>query len=189
MTTPISELLDAAARHALPVVRELPEPRFADPTPCAEYTVADLMNHLYQVVVNFRSLAAKEQPDWARTPDYLHGEWRDGFAEATARLAEAWSAPDAEEGVSPGMGLPARTVGQMALLDLTLHAWDLARATGLDFAPAPGAVAELADLVETMGPTARKMGVFGDPVGVRAEADDFTRLLGATGRDPRWGAE
>ncbi|KAB1931732.1 TIGR03086 family protein, partial [Micromonospora sp. ALFpr18c] len=51
----------------------------------------------------------------------------------------------------------------MALLDLTVHGWDLAVATGQPYQPAPEAVAELHGLVEQLGPTARKMGVFADP--------------------------
>ncbi|MEU8132994.1 TIGR03086 family metal-binding protein [Streptodolium elevatio] len=186
MTQRITDLLAAAAERAVPVVRGVPDDLLAAPTPCADFTVGDLANHLYQVVVNFQALAAKEQPDWAKAPDYLHGAWRDAFAAEAGRLIDAWAAPDSEEGVSPGMGLPARTVGQMALLDLTVHAWDLARATRQPYEPAPATVAELADLLATMGPTARKMGVFGEPCSVPADADDFTRLLGDSGRDPAW---
>ena len=68
--------------------------------------------------------------------------WRDGFAEQTERLVDAWSDPTALDGVSPGMGLPQEVVGQMALLDLTLHPWDLAMAHGQAYQPVAGAVAE-----------------------------------------------
>lgn len=186
MTYRISDLLDAAAGRALPVVRGLPDDRLGDPTPCRDYTVADLTNHLFQVVVNFQALAAKEAVEWPESPDFLHGDWRAELAAETARLVKAWAEPGSEEGVSPGMGLPARTVGQMALLDLTVHAWDLARATGQDFDPAPEVLPDLEQLVEMMGPTGRGMGVFAEPVDAAEDAGRFERLLASTGRDPGW---
>jgi uncharacterized protein (TIGR03086 family) len=99
----------------------------------------------------------------------------------------AWSAPGAEEGTTGGMNMPARLVGSMALLDLTVHVWDLARATGQEYPGADEAVAaELSGAVDELAPTARKMGVFGEPVPVAEGASVFERLLGRTGRDPYW---
>ncbi|HSA52083.1 MAG TPA: TIGR03086 family metal-binding protein [Yinghuangia sp.] len=186
MTYPISDLLHVAAQRALPIMRGLPDDRLGGPTPCSDYTVGDLANHLFQVVVNFQTLAAKEPVDWAETPDFLSGGWRDRFAAETERLEKAWAAPGSEEGVSPGMGLPARRVGQMALLDLTIHAWDLARATGQAFSPAPEVLSDLEQFVEAMAPTARSMGMFAEPAETAADAGEFERLLASTGRDPHW---
>ncbi|MGP3922816.1 TIGR03086 family metal-binding protein [Streptomyces sp. 8N616] len=186
MTTEISELLDAAARRAVPVVRGVAEDRFGEPTPCAEYAVRDLLNHLFHVVINFQALAAKKDADFTTTPDYLDGDWRTRFTDEAARLVGAWAAPGADEGVTGTMNLPARTVGSMVLLDLTVHAWDLARATGQEFTPDEGSVRALGALVDEMGPTARRMKVFGDPIDVPEGASSFEALLAATGRDPHW---
>ncbi|MFD8010356.1 TIGR03086 family metal-binding protein [Streptomyces sp. NPDC059762] len=155
-------------------------------TPCSEYDVRDLLNHLFAVVVQFQALAAKGGADFSTTPDRLaEPDWRERFAVETGKLVEAWAAPGAEEGTSGAMGMPARTVGAMALLDLTVHAWDLARATGREFEPDPEVVAGLVDEVEEMAPMARKMNVFGDAVELQAGASVFERLLATTGRDPR----
>ncbi|MGW7427982.1 TIGR03086 family metal-binding protein [Streptomyces sp. NPDC054861] len=184
----IGALLGAAARAADPVVRGLRDEGLDDPTPCDLFTVRDLLNHLFQVVVNFRALAAKETPDFSTTPDYVgtHGpDWRDRFTDETARLAQAWSAPGAEEGTSGAMGLPARTVGSLALIDLTVHAWDLARASGQPFTPDEHAVRELVGLVREMAPMGRENGVFGEPYPVPPGAPEFATLLALTGRDPR----
>ncbi|MYW02783.1 TIGR03086 family metal-binding protein [Streptomyces sp. SID3343] len=189
MTQAISELIDGAAAEAVPVVRGIGDDELDLPTPCADYTVRDLLNHLFQVVTNFQALAAKQPADFATTPDYLKGDWRGRFAEETAKLGAAWAAPDAEQGVSAGMGLPSRIVGSMALLDVTVHAWDLARATGRDYAPDEQGIEPLYTLVDTMSATAREMNVFGEPVAVPADASRFDGLLAATGRDPHWRRE
>ncbi|MEU9173703.1 TIGR03086 family metal-binding protein [Streptomyces sp. NPDC048420] len=187
----IGELLGMARERAVPVVRGIPDSALGAATPCAEYDVKALVNHVFQVVVQFQRLAAKEPSEFgAAAPDRVAegADWRERLVAETGRLVAAWSVPGAEEGVTGAMGMPARLVGGMALLDLTVHVWDLARATGQEYGEVEGAVvAELAGAVAELEPTARKMGVFGEPVGVGEGASAFERLLGRTGRDPGWG--
>ncbi|MEV4754742.1 TIGR03086 family metal-binding protein [Micromonospora sp. NPDC049559] len=188
MTTKISQFLATAAAPARAVVRGIRDDQLALPTPCAEYAVRDLLNHLFHVVVQFQGLASRQPADFVTTPDYLDGDWRGRFATETGRLAEAWSDPSALDGVSPGMGMPQETVGNMALVDLTVHAWELARATGQPYEPDPAVVSALYEPMERLLPQGRRFGVFADPVPVPAEATEFDRLLGLTGRDPAWTA-
>ena len=187
MGTNTSDLLAAAAPPAVAVVRGISDDQLDLPTPCSDYTVRDLLNHLYDVVVNFQALAGRRQPEWAEKPDHLAEGWRGRFEAEAAKLVEAWSDPAALDGVSPGMGLPQETVGAMALLDLTVHAWDLAVATGQPFRPVPEALPSLYALTEQMGPMARERGVFAAPVGTSSsDAGTLDRLLALTGRDPGW---
>ncbi|WP_217205853.1 TIGR03086 family metal-binding protein [Streptomyces sp. AC550_RSS872] len=185
----IGELLALARERAVPVVRGIEDTALAAPTPCAEYDVKALVNHLFQVIVQFQRLAAKEASDFGETPHRVGGSprWRERLADETDRLVAAWSAPGAEDGTTGGMNMPARLVGSMALLDLTVHVWDLARATGQEYPGADEAVvAELSGAVDELAPTARKMGVFGEPVPTAEGASAFERLLARTGRDPHW---
>ncbi|MGW7275538.1 TIGR03086 family metal-binding protein [Streptomyces sp. NPDC054864] len=187
----IADLLKAATAHAVPVVRAIPDDRLADPTPCAEYDVKALVNHLLQVIVQFQALAAKQDSDFSESPDYVAESpgWRERFADEAGKLVAAWAAPGADEGTTGAMDMPAKTVGCMALLDLTVHAWELARATGQEYEPAPessGVVAALREAVAGLAPTARKMGVFGEPLPVPEGGSELERLLAETGRDPRW---
>ncbi|WMX46512.1 TIGR03086 family metal-binding protein [Streptomyces roseicoloratus] len=187
----IAPLLRSAAALAVPVVRDTADEELGAPTPCAEYDVRGLLNHLFRVVENFRLLAAKQPSDFSGAdPDRLAGpEWRKRFEEETGLLVDAWSAPGAEEGTTGAMDLPARTVGAMVLLDLTVHVWDLARATGRAYEPDPAVVTALTGEVAGMAPTARAMGVFGAEVELPEGASAFERLLAVTGRDPRtWAA-
>ncbi|MCG5469945.1 TIGR03086 family metal-binding protein [Micromonospora sp. LAH09] len=192
MTTQTSDLLAAAAPRTVDVVRGIADDQFDLPTPCRDYVVRDLLNHLFDVVVNFQALAVKRPVEWAEKPDHLGDGWRDRFEAETGRLVAAWSDPSTLEGVSPGMGMPQTVIGGMALLDLTVHGWDLAVATGQPYQPAPEAVAELHGLVEQLGPTARKMGVFADPPSAPTATPDLVppldlaHLLTQTGRTPTW---
>lgn len=185
----IGELLGMARERAIPVVRGISDATLSAPTPCAEYDVKALVNHLFQVIVQFQRLAVKEASDFGETPDRVAEgpEWRERLVGEADRLVTVWSAPGAEEGTTGGMNMPARLVGSMALLDLTVHVWDLARATGQEYPGADEAVvAELAGAVDELAPTARKMGVFGEPVPEAEGASAFERLLARTGRNPHW---
>ncbi|OEU88874.1 hypothetical protein DB35_21910 [Streptomyces abyssalis] len=188
MTNEISGLLEGAARAARPVVRGVREGQLGAPTPCSEYDVRALLDHLMHVVVSFQALAAKGTADFSTTPGYVGGgsDWRARFDEETARLVDAWAAPGALEGTSQGMGLPQRTVGGMVLGDLTVHAWDLARATGQDFTPYEPSLPVLLEGWRELAPMGRKMNVFGEPFPVPDDASLFDELLALSGRDPGW---
>ncbi|MFD4831032.1 TIGR03086 family metal-binding protein [Streptomyces uncialis] len=187
----LGPLLGASGGQAVSLVRAVPDDALAAATPCADYDVRALVNHLFQVVTQFRELALKKPSDFGDTPDVVgtDGHWRESFAAAVDELVRVWSAPGAEEGTTGAMDMPARTVGCLVLLDLTVHAWDLARATGREYRPDPGGagvVPVLATAVTGLAPTARRMGMFAEPLPVREDAPDFERLLAVTGRDPGW---
>ncbi|MFF0141963.1 TIGR03086 family metal-binding protein [Streptomyces sp. NPDC005227] len=185
----LGELLDISVARAVPVVVALTDADLDRPTPCAEYDVKGLLNHLLHVVVEFQKLAAKEESDFTKTPDRVGSgsDWRERFATEARALAAAWSRPGAEDGLTGAMNMPARLVGSMALLDVTVHAWDLAQATGQQYpddADLTLVVAHLDLTVAELGETARSMGMFGTALDVPADAPPLVRLIAATGRDP-----
>jgi uncharacterized protein (TIGR03086 family) len=182
MTTRISELLAAAAERTVPVVHGIDDNQLSDPTPCAEFQVRDLVNHLFQVVVNFQALATKQDADFDAKPDFLAGDWRNRFADETRKLVDAWSDPAAIEGTSPRMGLPQAAVANLVLVDLTVHGWDLSQGTGQDYTPSPAVVAAVTPFTEQMAPLGRERGAFAEMTEFPPDADEFIRLLSLTGR-------
>ncbi|MFF9375663.1 TIGR03086 family metal-binding protein [Streptomyces griseoluteus] len=187
MANSVSSLIDNAVRATAPVVDGITDEQLGAATPCAEYDVRALLNHLFHVVTNFQKLAVGEPADLASAGEYLdEGDWRSRFREEGERLAEAWRAPGSAEGISPGMGLPQRTLAYMVLGDLLVHGWDLARATGQDYAPDAATVEEVAPELEKIAPMGRNAGVYAEAVPVPAGATPFERLLGDTGRDASW---
>lgn len=186
MNDSISTLIETAADDALPVLRGVRDDQLALPTPCAEYDVQGLLDHLFQVMTNFQVLAAKGESDFGTAPERLGDDRRERFTAEIAGLIKAWAAPGAEDGLTGGMNMPARTVGAMALGDLVVHSWDLARATGQPYEPAAAVVRMLCTEFTALAPTARQMGVFGAPFPVGEDAAPFDALLAETGRDPAW---
>ena len=68
--------------------------------------------------------------------------------------------------------------------DVLIHTWDLARATGLDETLDPDEVQGMADAMEPMDQMLRDSGHFGPRVPVPDDADEQTKLLAFTGRQP-----
>ncbi|MFE3250515.1 TIGR03086 family metal-binding protein [Streptomyces sp. NPDC059209] len=186
MDDKISTLLEAAAADALPVLRGVRDDQLTLPTPCAEYDVHGLLDHLFQVITNFQVLAGKGDSDFGSPPERLADDRCERFAAEIDGLIEAWAAPGAEDGVTGAMNMPARTVGAMALGDLTVHSWDLARATGQPYEPDAAVVRMLGVEFAALAPTARSMNVFGEPFPVDGDVTPFESLLAETGRDPGW---
>lgn len=79
----------------------------------------------------------------------------------------------------------------VALDELVLHGWDLARGTGQPFACDPAsthACFAFTSQSAEPGQEAGREGVFGPVVDVPADAPMFDRALGFSGRDPAWKA-
>jgi uncharacterized protein (TIGR03086 family) len=181
---------------AVATIRDTDLARYDEPSPCGEYTVRDVVNHLaFGFLLAHRSGAREPwDPSWTgtdRTP-FLVGLSEDKWAQACADEAEAtarvWADPSAWEGEASmgGAPMPAAAIGSMMTSEFAVHAWDLARATGrtLDVPEELGAV--VLDGVLAMAPAGREGGWFAAEVTVPANAPAFHRALGAAGRDPRW---
>lgn len=186
-------LVAVAAAPTLMTVRAIRPEQFAAKTPCAEYDVRDLINHLRYWGPSLTGAARKESvpPPAADEPaaDLTDGDGTAGLAADLERLVTAWSDPAAWTGTtrmgSP-MELPASIVGGMVLGELVIHGWDLARATGQEPRWDGEVVAFLHREVEQIAAEGRTMGVFGAEVPVPASAPILDRTLALTGRDPGW---
>jgi uncharacterized protein (TIGR03086 family) len=159
------------------------------PTPCAEWTVADLLDHIMDVTRAFTQAAQKltEAPGTS-TPaprpsaDHLPPHWRSRLPVLLEDLATAWKVPAAWTGSAQtgGATMPATATGAAAVHELTMHSWDLARATGQDFAADPRI---LEALIEYLSHRPR---AFGPVVEIEDEASLLGQTLALSGRDPSW---
>ena len=183
-----------AATTVAALVAGIRDDQLSSPTPCAPSTVADLLDHLGGLSLAF-TLAARKQPvvgggnptaDGSRLGD----GWRAGIAAGLDELADAWRDPAAYDGLTWAgpIEMPAGVAALVALDEVVVHGWDLARATGQPYDPDESAVLaclsfaqsfEAPDSVPDGGP-------FGPPVAVPRDAPALDRLAGATGRDPGW---
>ncbi|MFF0586514.1 TIGR03086 family metal-binding protein [Streptomyces sp. NPDC003781] len=170
------------------------EDRLADPTPCPGLAVRHLLGHLTHLAVAFRDAARKDlgpttdtSPE-ASVPDIGPG-WREQLAAALGELAEAWREPAAWTGTTRagGIDLPGEAAGAVVADELVIHGWDLARATGQEYAPDPAALQAAYGLLFAAAQEAdRDQGMFGPVVAVPDDAPLLERAVGLSGRDPGW---
>ncbi len=190
---PGPSLLRIAAPPTLDVVRRIEPDQLAAPTPCGDWDVRTLVDHLLFWAPALEAAAGKEP---VAVPTVGEGESPPADADRVrrlevrlGRLVEAWGRPEAWEGTT-ALGdptpLPAPMIGGMVLGEFVVHGWDLARATGQEVVW-DDAVLEFA--LEWLGQTAeqgRTMGVYGPAVPVPGDAPVLDRVLGLTGRNPHW---
>ncbi len=191
------DLQPAADRMKL-VLRGIPDDRLGAPTPCPMASVGDLVDHVGGLTLAFTAAAAKDlanSPDDPPQPDAanLDDDWRTRIPEHLDALATAWRDPEAWTGMTRagGVDLPGEVGGLVALNELVVHGWDLARATGQPYDPDDASLSAALAFVEPFSADMTEAGpdvAFGPPVAVADDAPLLDRLVGLTGRDPGWRA-
>ena len=158
------------------------------PTPCSDWTVRDLVQHL--VYEELWAPPLFEGQTIADVGDRFEGDilgadpqvaWKEAAAAALAPV----SSDVLDRTIHLSFGdFPGREYLGQLTADHVIHAWDLARGIGGDERLDP----ELVEFVHTlMAPQVeqwRDAGVFGPAVDVPADADLQSKLLALTGRTP-----
>lgn len=171
------------------LVEAVPDDALGQPTPCKDYTVGDLLDHIAGSALAFTAAAAKTPLEGGRSGDAakLGADWRTRIPRDVLALAEAWRHPGAWAGMTAagGVDLPAEVAGVVALDELLIHGWDLAKATGQtsDYdGPGLEAVHDMVQQFRSGGID----GLFGPEVPVPGDAPLLDRILGAAGRHSSW---
>jgi uncharacterized protein (TIGR03086 family) len=177
--------LDQFTRH----VHQVGPDQWGAATPCTEWSVRDLVNHMVVEQLWVPPLLARERV--ADVGGEFEGDqlgddpvevWDGASAEARAAFAEPLALSRTVH-LSYGDSSAESYCTEMAV-DAIVHSWDLARGIGADDV-LPAELAEFA--LAQVEPQARMLaasGLFAAPVPVPPDADAQTRLLGLTGRRP-----
>lgn len=118
--------------------------QLGDPTPCASWNVAELIDHVIGAQEWARcGVEGVEMAEPASKPS--EGDYMAAFQSAADASASAFEVDGAmERTVNPGFGdMPASALLGLAMTDTFTHAWDLAKATGQDTDLAPEVAAQL----------------------------------------------
>ncbi|MGY1703587.1 TIGR03086 family metal-binding protein [Geodermatophilus sp. SYSU D00697] len=171
------------------VVAGIREDQLGAPTP-SDIPVAGVLDHLAGLTLAFRMAAEKTPLPGAPEPsaDDLTPDWRTRIPAQLDELVAAWRRPQAWEGTAEagGVTMPAHVAAAVALDEVLVHGWDLAVATGQDYAADPSSVEAATGFAEQVAAGPVQPGLFGPPVPVPDDAPPLHRLLGLTGRDPDW---
>jgi uncharacterized protein (TIGR03086 family) len=181
--------LKPACRGAAELIGRIADGELDAPTPCPDYTVGELIDHIDHVTRGATALALDDGDTLANAdpePVHLEPDWRDRVGEHLQALGAAWEDPDAWEGRGevPGSDLSNETWAKIALTELVVHGWDLARATRRPFILPETTLRTCLDHVAAFVPNAPVPGLWGAPVAVGPDAPLLDRIVAITGRTP-----
>jgi uncharacterized protein (TIGR03086 family) len=172
------------------VVGEVGADQWQQPTPCTEWSVRDLVNHV--VGEDLWTAPLLQGSTIEEVGDRFDGDLlgddpmaraREGADEAVAAVAERLPSGGTVH-LSYGEEQVDEYVYQLAT-DHLVHAWDLAVATGTDARFDPELVDAVADWYAGREELYRSAGAVGAR-GPESGTDALSRLIVAFGRDPAW---
>jgi uncharacterized protein (TIGR03086 family) len=181
LTTTHRRALESTER----VVAGIDAGQWSAPTPCAEWDVRSLLNHVVAGNLWAEELAAGrtiEEVGSDLDGDVLGDDALGSYRSSASAAAAAFERPgalDAPCAVSYGP-VPGSVYAGHRIIDVLVHGWDLAVATGQDSTLDPTLVVECLAIVEPQLDGLQASGAFAEPQ--PAGADDQSRLLGALGR-------
>ncbi|WP_344770385.1 TIGR03086 family metal-binding protein [Aeromicrobium panaciterrae] len=125
-----SHLIATGLDQAVALVQSISADQLELPTPCTDWNVRDLTNHLVNSSAQMAVMAQGGQPDWASLSDH-HDEPAPVLRQAADDIVAALGSGDskAPEG--------------MLASEIAVHTWDLATALGRDTNELDPALAEL----------------------------------------------
>lgn len=185
-------LIPDAARAVSDAVDRVPAGSWAAPSPCAGWSVHDVLSHLTSEHLWAPHLLRGET--LAQVGDRYDGEvlgehpgatWRRAVAGSTMAFGQVRDLGSPVQ-VSAGQ-ITAKEYAQQMLVDLTVHGWDLSRGAGVPFTAVPDAVEACWAYQKPRVAVHRSAGSFA-PAVPTASDDRLDQLVALLGRDPGWRA-
>lgn len=193
ITTDRRPALAKAYEQAADVVSHVDRSQLGEPTPCAEYDVATLVDHLVGAGRRAAAIGRGEPPSEEAFPHVELDDAPGQLRQAGKEARQAWS-DDARLAATVAMPwgetYTGATLVDMYLAELATHAWDLAIATGLVDRLDPDLATTALDAAHAMlKPEYRNLMGPGSPFGSEVEAPStatgWERLAAFMGRAPR----
>lgn len=187
MEDPI-QLLNAAVADAAPNYTAVTADDLDRPTPCDGWDLRALLNHvLSRVALSTTAAQLGETTDFAAIEvDYVGTDPAAAFTRMTGELLAAWAACDdlTTDRVTPLGPIPPQGVLLFGAQDIFIHAWDVARARGVE--------PQLSDaMIEVFTATHHqsvdeqtRTAFFGDEIAMADDAPALDKLVGFLGRQP-----
>jgi uncharacterized protein (TIGR03086 family) len=157
------------------------------PTPCSEWDVKQVANHI--IGENLWAAELFQGKTIAEVGNRLDGDLAGddpaaAYAASVAAATPAVSAPGAMEAtchLSFGDCSGSDYAAQL-FMDVLIHGWDIATATGQDARLDPDLVQACLPIAEQLTTQFQSAGVYGEHLSVDADADPQTKLLALVGR-------
>ncbi|WP_131742733.1 TIGR03086 family metal-binding protein [Actinomadura roseirufa] len=182
-------LLEAAIGYAFAALGAVTTEALGLPTPCRGWDLGMLLEHTGESVDALAEAAGTGTVRLVPGPAPSGGAGDRSAALvaslrlAAARLAGAWGAPGRPVSIGD-RSLPAETVALTGAIEIAVHGWDIARATGRPRPLPPVLAARLLEAAPALVTGGTRAGLFAPPVPVPDTAGASDRLVAFLGRDP-----
>jgi uncharacterized protein (TIGR03086 family) len=179
--------LEESAKATISVARGITQDQLKQPTPCDEWDVEQLINHLVGSLEYFAARAEGTQaapPSPAAAAPYEETISR--LESAARATVKAWQRPGAlEQKIDSGAGaMPGSALATMAVTEMLVHGWDLAQATGQQMPVDDVDVEQLLSEMKHVLPADARQPAFGPEVLPQRNAAPIDRLAAFLGRHP-----
>ena len=141
-------------------------------TPCADWDLAALADHLVATPARFLTMMRGEEPDWSADPPHVTESWGPAFRVSGDDLLHAWHQVEGDPPV------PA----EFQVAELAVHTWDVASAIGYPVERLDPEVAERALGFLQANLTADNRGPVFGPERETARGGAYERLAAFAGR-------
>jgi uncharacterized protein (TIGR03086 family) len=193
MTAPVEKLAGALAGTE-PLVAAIAPDEWELPSPCAGWSVRDVVNHLvggnllFVRVLGGEPLPPREELVAASRTDRLGDDAAGAYRASAAALVEAFRADGALERpvTVPAGTFPGIAALQLRIVEALVHGWDVARATGRPLEFPDALVEEVLGFTRAtlprLPPRPEGQGPFGPAQPVPDDAPALDRLAALLGR-------
>lgn len=162
-----------------------------DATPCTEFTVRDVINHITGGATMFAAAFEEgfvSDDELARVMggDLLGDDPAAAFAAARERVTAAVRLAGAPDDVLafPWGEMTREAAVQLALFDVGVHAWDLARATGQELRLSDDLALAILAFAASIGIDDARGMMFAEEIVIVETAPAWDRVAAYTGRQP-----
>ena len=190
---PVTLLEQTTARTKM-VMAGVRQSQIDAPTPCAEWNVHGLVNHLIggleftaACIAGIPTAIRPSEAESSQINERAVGNLAQAYDAALSHLLELAAAPGALErtAMTPFGEMPVNRIFVGTVMDQLIHCWDLAKATGQD-------TTLDADLVDFAFPTlqsgfadlGRQAGFIGPEQAIADDASQLDKLIAYMGRKP-----
>jgi uncharacterized protein (TIGR03086 family) len=181
---PLVEQLGCASGAVAGLISNIRADQWSAPTPCTDWTVRQLVNHLIGMNRVFAALLAGQPPPPRPSADHIEEDPVGAYRDSAAELQAAFGRPGVLERAYPG---PLGTATgaerlKIRLYDLLAHGWDLAQATEQPADLPDDLAAQSLAFARTQLNGQARPGRFGPAQSVAEQAPAIERLAAFLGR-------
>lgn len=182
---PVDQLATALACTGT-VIDAIGPDQWGSPTPCTDWNVTELVEHLVTGNAGFEAALRHQPPAPASTDGRADTHPAIRYRQSIAGLVDAFSAPGVMDGLVtvPFGTVPGAVAANLRLTEALVHGWDLAQATGHPIISFPEHLAEaaLAFARANLGAIPPGRSPFAPPQPVADDAPAIDRLAACLGR-------